>query len=102
MAAVEATIKTVAKAVAGVLFFTVGLVAFLSGAFALPDGFPSAAIGTGFMIAGGYVWPRYRQSWRDALPTDRQIDQATELGIEIPPTATRGELADRIARACNR
>ena len=37
--------------------------------------------------------------WREDAPTDRQMQLARELGVDVPRGATRGQVSDLIARA---
>ena len=37
-------------------------------------------------------------SWRDDPPTSKQMDFAQDLGIDIPPGCTKGELSDLITK----
>jgi hypothetical protein len=55
------------------------------------------------MTAGGLLaWPRRPNAWRRDPPTDRQIAYATDLGIDIPPWVSKGELSDLISRGVGR
>jgi len=41
-------------------------------------------------------------SWRDDPPTSKQVDFALDLGIDIPPDCTKGELSDLISEETGR
>lgn len=52
-----------------------------------------------FAIAGVLAWPRRPNAWRRDPPTDRQIAFAQDLGIQIPPGISKGEISDLISQA---
>lgn len=51
----------------------------------------------GFLVAQ-FVRIRIRGDWREEAPSDKQIEFARKLGIEIPRGATKGEVSDLISK----
>jgi hypothetical protein len=58
-----------------------------------------AGIGGAMLVAGWLSWPRRPNAWRRDPPTDKQIAYALNLGIAIPPGASKGQLSDMISQA---
>lgn len=54
-------------------------------------------------LAGGWLsWPRRPHAWKNDPPTDRQLAFAADLGIDIPPGATKGEVSALISAVTGR
>ena len=63
-----------------------------------PDRSPAAfAVAGIFGVAAFFTWPRRPNAWRYDPPTDRQLAYAQDLGIAVPPGATKGEVSDMIS-----
>jgi hypothetical protein len=62
-------------------------------------GYGGAAI-TG--LGGWLTWPRIPNAWRRDPPTQRQLEYAADLGIQIPRRATKGQVSDLISAAKGR
>lgn len=92
--------------------FVVRLVGSLTlGAFGLI--FATASVGQNFntvglvlglfAIAGAWMsWPRRPNAWKADPPTDRQLAYAADLGIVVPPGATKGEVSAMISAITGR
>jgi hypothetical protein len=56
-----------------------------------------------FAIAGAWMsWPRRPNAWKADPPTDRQLAYAADLGIVVPPGATKGEVSAMISAITGR
>lgn len=59
-------------------------------------------IGAVLVAAAWISWPRRPHAWKGDPPTDRQLAYAANLGIDIPPGATKGEVSDLISAVTGR
>jgi hypothetical protein len=56
-----------------------------------------------FAIAGAWFsWPRRPNAWKADPPTERQLAYAADLGIAVPPGATKGEVSAMISAITGR
>lgn len=56
-----------------------------------------------FAIAGAWMsWPRRPNAWKSDPPTERQLAYAADLGIVVPPGATKGEVSAMISAITGR
>lgn len=54
-------------------------------------------------IAGGILsFPRMPSAWRRDRPSQKQVDYAAKLGIDVPRDISKGELSDMISRVVGR
>jgi hypothetical protein len=53
-------------------------------------------------LAGFFAWPRRPNAWRNDKPTQRQLEYAASLGINVPKRATKGEVSDMISAVTGR
>lgn len=58
--------------------------------------------GVGCIAAARYGWPRKPNAWKSDPPTDRQLAYAADLGISVPPGATKGEVSAMITAITGR
>ena len=91
--------KFLVRSVAAFLLGGVGAMTLLSSAWADGRGWMLAGIGGAMLVAGWLSWPRRPNAWRRDPPTDKQIAYALNLGIAIPPGASKGQLSDMISQA---
>jgi hypothetical protein len=77
--------------------------AFLLVAIMTPDGktlgFSVAAVTA---LAAWASWPRVPNVWRRDPPTQRQLEYAADLGIDVPAGATKGQVSDLISAVTGR
>lgn len=85
--------------------------AFLLGCFGLLVATSSVAgtfnlagvIVGGVALAGAWMsWPRRPNAWKADPPSDRQLAYAANLGIVVPPGATKGEVSAMITAVTGR
>lgn len=85
--------------------------AFLLGCFGLlvlvssvAGNFSLFGVIVGLIACGGswMSWPRRPNAWKSDPPTDRQLAYAADLGIAIPPGATKGEVSAMISAVTGR
>ena len=95
-------LRFAARVAAALVVGFLGL-SFLFAAAIMPERqLVTAAIG-GVMLIGGWLsWPKRPNAWRHDPPTDRQVDYALDLGIDIPANVTKGQLSDMIEQARRR
>lgn len=91
-----------ARAAAAVVVGSVGLLMFLAAVSsdqrtAWTVGLPLAIVGAAVM-----AWPKRPNAWRSDPPTERQLAYAHDLGIDIPPGVSKGQLSDLISAASGR
>jgi len=90
------------RVAAAVVLLFVSL-AFLLVGLMTPDG---KAIGFGVAavtaMAAWASWPRMPNAWRRDAPTDRQLEYAEDLGIDVPAGATKGQVSDLISAITGR
>lgn len=55
-----------------------------------------------FAGAAFWCWPRRPNAWRRDPPTERQLSYARNLGIDVPPGSSKGEVSDMISRITGR
>lgn len=48
------------------------------------------------------AWPRRPNDWRRDPPSQRQLEYAANLGLVVPPGATKGQVSDMITRVTGR
>lgn len=77
-------------------------VIFASASFG--ENFNAVALVLGLVaVAGAWMsWPRRPNAWKADPPTERQIAYAANLGITIPPGATKGEVSAMITAVTGR
>lgn len=54
------------------------------------------------LVATRLVWPRRPNAWRSDPPTEKQLSYAANLGITVPPGATKGEVSAMITAVTGR
>lgn len=54
------------------------------------------------LAATRLVWPRRPNAWRSDPPTEKQLAYAADLGIIVPPGATKGEVSAMITAVTGR
>jgi hypothetical protein len=59
----------------------------------------SAACSCLVLAAAVLSWPRVPKAWRSDPPTDKQLEYAVKLGIDIPDGCSKGQLSDMISAA---
>lgn len=59
-------------------------------------------LGAGAMAGAWFSWPRMPNAWRRDQPTDKQLRYAADLGITVPPGATKGQVSDLISAVTGR
>ena len=59
----------------------------------------SAACSALVLAAAVLSWPRVPKAWRRDPPTDKQLEYALKLGIDIPDGCSKGQLSDMISAA---
>jgi len=85
------------------LALVVGAGGLITIAASLASGKHAAALlGLGMIGVAWLAWPRRPNSWRSDPPTDRQLAYAEDLGIAVPPGATKGLVSDLISAAKGR
>lgn len=56
-----------------------------------------------FAIAGAWMsWPKRPNAWKSDPATERQLAYAADLGIAVPPGATKGEVSAMISAVTGR
>jgi hypothetical protein len=89
--------------VAAALVLLLVSLAFLLVGLMTPDGkilgFSVAAVTA---LAAWASWPRTPNSWRGDPPTERQLEFAANLGIDVPAGATKGQVSDLISAVTGR
>lgn len=70
----------------------------IAGAFSLPG----LLLGAASIAAAWYGWPRRPHAWKSDPPTDKQLAYAADLGIVVPPGATKGEVSAMITAITGR
>jgi hypothetical protein len=86
-----------ARCVACVIFGSVGLILCVACLTAQKQTLWMAAVSSLFVVAALLSWPRRPNAWRRDPPTEKQIAYAIDLGIDIPPGVSKGELSDMIS-----
>lgn len=59
-------------------------------------------IGAVLALAAVFTWPRGANAWRKDRPSQRQLEYAADLGIQVPRGATKGEVSDMISAVAER
>lgn len=95
-------VKFAVRLVAAFFLGGIGAMTLLSCTWAGRGWWWIAAVGVAMIAASWMSWPRRPNAWRRDPPTDRQIAYAIDLGIAIPPGASKGELSDLISQAKGR
>lgn len=55
-----------------------------------------------FAVAALFTWPRRPTAWRTDPPTERQLAYARDLGIAVPPGASKGQVSEMISAVTGR
>ena len=55
-----------------------------------------------FLFGGGFSFPKIPNAWRRERPSQKQIAYAEKLGIDVPPSISKGELSDMISSVVGR
>lgn len=58
--------------------------------------------GMWLMASVALSWPSLPDAWRKDPPTQRQLEYAASLGIDVPDGVSKGQLSDMISRAAGR
>jgi len=60
----------------------------------------AAAVCSALVLAAAVLsWPRVPKAWRRDPPTEKQLEYALKLGIDIPDGCSKGQLSDMISAA---
>lgn len=89
------------RGIGALLFVGVGLLTLISAAWS-ENAITMTAIGIATSVLGWVAWPRQPNAWRRDPPTERQIRYAEALGIEVPPSISKGDLSDLISQVAGR
>ena len=88
-----------ARGAACFFFGGIGLVLGISSLASGSPGWGALIFSMMFIASAALAWPRRPNAWRSDPPTDRQIAFAQDLGIQIPPGISKGDLSDLISQA---
>lgn len=58
--------------------------------------------GMWLMASVALSWPRLPDAWRKDPPTQRQLEYAGSLGIDVPAGMSKGQLSDLISQVAGR
>jgi len=84
---------------AAICVSAIGLILLASTAFAKELSVYAIGVSSVIAIAGFLAWPRRPNAWRHDPPTDRQLAFARDLGIQVPPGISKGDLSEMISQA---
>jgi hypothetical protein len=91
-----------ARCAACVFFGGVGLILCVACLTGQKQQIVMAGVSSLFVVAAALSWPRRPSAWRRDPPTERQVAYAIDLGLDIPPGVSKGELSDMISAARGR